>query len=186
VTVSIEGNLATVEFRAPFDLERYELFLRTKKLPESQITFDWQTDSYRLTTPARFAPLLGVGTHHHHGQGLPLAEHLFDYQAWAVKLALEAERFALWLDTGLGKTPVMLEWTRQVLQRTSGKVLIIARSASSASTLAKSRASTATLCRSSASTRAKHSRGGVPRRAKAWPSPTTRSSFPTCCPSSAI
>jgi hypothetical protein len=126
VTVSIEGNLATVEFRAPFDLERYELFLRTKKLPESQITFDWQTDSYRLTTPARFAPLLGVGTHHHHGQGLPHAEHLFDYQAWAVKLALEAERFALWLDTGLGKTPVMLEWCRQVLQRMSGKVLIIA------------------------------------------------------------
>jgi hypothetical protein len=185
VTVSIEGNLATVEFRAPFDLERYELFLRTKKLPESQITFDWQTDSYRLTTPARFAPLLGVGTHHHHGQGLPLAEHLFDYQAWAVKLALEAERFALWLDTGLGKTPVMLEWTRQVLQRMSGKVLIICADRPLPPAHCRSRA---LLRRRSADRAPRHAgstREVVPRRAKAWPSPTTRSSFPTCCPSSA-
>jgi hypothetical protein len=126
VTVRINGNLAEVDF-ASFDLAQYELFLRAKKLPESQISYDWEADSYRLTTPARFAPLLGIRPD---GRGrprkvLPIAEHLFDYQAWAVDLALQAERFALWLDTGLGKTAVLLEWTRHVLHRTSGKVLII-------------------------------------------------------------
>lgn len=126
MTVRIDGNLAVVEFAAPFDLDRFELFKKTKRLPESQITYDWQSDSYRLTTPARFAPLLDAGTAAPLVDALSLAPHLFDYQAWAVDLALQAERFALWLDTGLGKTAVLLEWTRQVLHRTSGRVLIIA------------------------------------------------------------
>jgi len=123
--VRIEGNLAVVDFTAPFDLARYETFLKAKKLPESQIAYDWQTDVYRLTTPARFAPLLGTGQQRTDTQGLPMAPHLFDYQAWAVEIALEAERFALWLDTGLGKTPVFLEWARHIVHRTDGKVLII-------------------------------------------------------------
>lgn len=124
MTVAIVGNLAVVDFER-FDLAGYETFLRTKRLPESQIAYDWQADTYRLTTPARFAPLLNAGAALAYTQGLPLTPHLFDYQAWSVKLALEAERFALWLDTGLGKTAVLLEWTRQVLHKTSGKVLIV-------------------------------------------------------------
>lgn len=123
--VTINGGLAQIDFTAPFDVDRYRLFLKAKKLPESQVTYDWQSDTYRLTTPARFAPLLGAGQNRVDTQGLPLADHLFDYQAWAVKLALDAERFALWLDTGLGKTAVLLEWTRHVVDRTGGKVLII-------------------------------------------------------------
>lgn len=125
MSVAIEGNLAVVKFRAPFSQAGYDLFKLTKRLPESQVDYDWQSDTYRLTTPARFAPMLGAGAHIELAQGLPLADHLFDYQRWAVKLALEAERFALWLDTGLGKTAVLLEWIRQVQHKTSGKVLII-------------------------------------------------------------
>lgn len=125
MTVRIDGQLAVVDFDGPFDLDRYRLFLKAKGLPESQIAYDWQADRYTLTTPARFAPLLGVGAPLALTQGLPLAPHLFDYQAWAVKLALDAQRFALWLDTGLGKTAVLLEWSRQVLHSTSGKLLII-------------------------------------------------------------
>lgn len=123
--VRIENNLAVVDFCAPFSTERYQTFIKAKRLPESQITYDWQSDIYTLTTPARFASMLGAGHQRSDTQGLPLASHLFDYQAWAVKLALEAERFALWLDTGLGKTAVLLEWTRHVVHRTDGKVLIV-------------------------------------------------------------
>src|SRR5438132_1764893 len=123
--VRIDGQLAAVDFAAPFDLERYQLFLRAKQLPESQLAYDWRADCYTLTTPARFAPLLGVGNVCPDTQGLPLAPHLFDFQAWAVGLALEAERFALWADTGLGKTACLLEWKRQIVHKTSGRVLIV-------------------------------------------------------------
>lgn len=125
MTVRITGNLAEVEFAAPFDLDRYALFLRCKKLPESQLAYDWRSDTYRLTTPARFAALLGAAEASTTAGELPLARHLFDYQAWAVRLALKAERFACWADTGLGKTSILLEWTRQVEHKTSGRVLIV-------------------------------------------------------------
>lgn len=47
---------------------------------------------------------------------------LFDFQQNCVRAALEHGRFALFLDTGLGKTICQLEWCRQL----SGKSLILA------------------------------------------------------------
>lgn len=125
--VRIAGDLAVIEFDR-FDLPAYDLFLRVKALPESRVSYDWRADQYTVTTPARFAPRLGVS------EGVPerladawTATHLFDYQAWALVMALEAKRYALWLDTGLGKTAVYLEWARKVRVRTGGgKVLILA------------------------------------------------------------
>lgn len=107
------------------DLGAYDLFLRTKSLPEQEISYDWESDSYTVSTPARFAPMLGVELTAGNRDRLPLAGHLFDYQAWAVEMALEAKRFALWFDTGLGKTASFLEFGRQVCHMTSGKVLIL-------------------------------------------------------------
>lgn len=123
--IAIDGALARVTF-GRFDLDLYPLFLKCKQLPESQIEYDWKTDRYTITTPARFAPMLGVQNVKVEGAGLPLAKHLFDYQAFAVEQALAAKRYALWLDTGLGKTAVYLEWVRQVLAKTRGRVLILA------------------------------------------------------------
>ncbi len=57
---------------------------------------------------------------------LPIAEYLFDYQQWIVKQALARQRFAVFADCGLGKTPIQLEWARQVRARTNGRVLIVA------------------------------------------------------------
>jgi hypothetical protein len=54
------------------------------------------------------------------------AAHLFDYQAWIVKRAVERERFAIFADTGLGKTAMQLEWARLVTERHGGRTLIIA------------------------------------------------------------
>lgn len=123
IAPTIDGNLARVEFDA-FDLDAYRLFLRAKKLPEKRVAYDWQTDTYTLTTPARLAHLLGVDTSGLRRDRLPLAGHLFDYQAWAVQMALDAKRFALWLDTGLGKMACGLEWARHVLHLTGARVLI--------------------------------------------------------------
>lgn len=122
--VTIDGQLAVVRFDR-FDLAAYETFLACKKLPESQVRYDWKTDSYRLTTPARFAERIGAETVVAARERTALAPHLFDYQAWIVNLALDAKRFAIWADTGLGKTPMLLEWARQVAGATDGRVLIL-------------------------------------------------------------
>lgn len=101
--VEIAGDRARVTFAAPFDLASYALFLRCKRLPESELGYEWRTDTYTLTTPARY-----VGTLTGEGQAEPeaaidLAPHLFDYQAAIVRRALAARRYAVWADTGLGK-----------------------------------------------------------------------------------
>lgn len=123
--VAIDGHSLTITFDR-FDLEHYPLFIRAKTLPESTVAYDWETDRYTVTTAARFAELLGVPAPTPNHARLPLADHLFDYQAWAVELALEAKRFALWADTGLGKTSMYLEWARQVRTMTGRPVLILA------------------------------------------------------------
>lgn len=124
--VRIAGDLAEITFDR-FDLPAYELFLRIKQLPESRVAFDWRADAYTVTTPARFAARLGVVPEAAVRRGSPeLSAHLFDYQRWAVGRALEAKRFALWLDTGLGKTACYLEWARQVQETTNARVLILA------------------------------------------------------------
>lgn len=124
-TIAIEGNAALVRFDR-FGLDDYELFLRAKKLPEHRCTYDWATDTYTVATAARFAHLLGVLGEVAPVERPDLAPHLFDYQRFACERALAARRFALWLDTGLGKTACGLEWTRQACAATGGRVLWLA------------------------------------------------------------
>lgn len=59
---------------------------------------------------------------------LPLPPHpaLFDYQEWCVERAFDRQRFAIFADTGLGKTLMQLEWARQVTALTRGRTLIVA------------------------------------------------------------
>lgn len=51
---------------------------------------------------------------------------LFDWQKAIVKLALKKGKFALFLDTGLGKTLCQLVWSDRVCKHTGGNVLILA------------------------------------------------------------
>lgn len=123
--ITVEDSLAVVRFDQ-FSLAAYRFFLECKKLPESQVTYDWRADRYTLTTPARFADRLGVTAPVETRATLPCPEHPFDYQRWIIfDLALPAKRFAAWIDTGLGKMIVILEWCRQVLHLTGSKVLIM-------------------------------------------------------------
>lgn len=51
---------------------------------------------------------------------------LFDFQKFTVKRALKAGKYAIFANTGQGKTPMQLEIAKQVNQRTGYKVLILA------------------------------------------------------------
>ena len=52
-----------------------------------------------------------------------ISEHLFDYQQWIVNRP-DRERFALFADTGLGKTAMQPDWAVNVHRVTGGRVLI--------------------------------------------------------------
>jgi hypothetical protein len=122
--VRVDGTRARVVFDR-FDQPAYELFLRAKTLPESDIAYDEAAGVYTLSTDARFASLLDASLEPVVREEAPLAEHLFDYQAFIVGQALAARRYAIWADTGLGKTAMFLEWARQVRDRTGRRVLIL-------------------------------------------------------------
>lgn len=51
--------------------------------------------------------------------------HLFDYQADCVRFGLRQGRAAMFLDTGLGKTRIQLEWARQAAEASNGRALIL-------------------------------------------------------------
>lgn len=54
-----------------------------------------------------------------------LREHLFAFQHHAVSHALRAGCAGTFLDTGLGKTEVQLEWCQHALEATNGRALIL-------------------------------------------------------------
>jgi DNA modification methylase len=64
-----------------------------------------------------------------------LNENLFPFQAYIVKRALKAGRFAIFADCGLGKTLMQLEWAHQVSEHTQLPVLILAPLAVSGQTI---------------------------------------------------
>lgn len=55
-----------------------------------------------------------------------LNSHLFDFQKFIVLRALKAGKYAIFADTGLGKTIMQLEWAHQVVEYTERPVLILA------------------------------------------------------------
>ena len=55
-----------------------------------------------------------------------LNNHLFDFQKFIVLRALKAGKYAIFADTGLGKTIMQLEWADKVVEQTGRSVLILA------------------------------------------------------------
>ena len=55
-----------------------------------------------------------------------LNDSLFDFQRFIVKRALNAGKYAIFADCGLGKTLMQIEWAQQVSQHTGKPVLILA------------------------------------------------------------
>lgn len=108
-----------------FDIESYKLFLKIKAIPEFHLEFDRPTEAYTIRAPKRFAGMLGVKPPVQAVGELKLSDFLYDDQRAITKLALDAKRFAVWSDCGLGKTVISLEFARHVIHRTGGRVLIV-------------------------------------------------------------
>ena len=64
-----------------------------------------------------------------------LNQNLFDFQEFIVKRALKAGKYAVFADTGLGKTIMQLSWANQVTLHTNKPVLILAPLAVSGQTI---------------------------------------------------
>lgn len=68
-----------------------------------------------------------VKSHKHSGfDAGKLNKNLFPFQEFIVRKALQAGRYAIFADTGLGKTLIQLSWADQVLKKTGMPVLILA------------------------------------------------------------
>ena len=65
----------------------------------------------------------------------PINPMLFPFQSDIVRWALQRGRAAVFADCGLGKTPMQLEWARQIAEHSGGDVLILAPLAVSAQTV---------------------------------------------------
>lgn len=64
-----------------------------------------------------------------------MPDFLFDFQKHAATWAIEKGRGALFLDCGMGKTPIQLVWSENVVRKTNKPVLILAPLAVSAQTV---------------------------------------------------
>lgn len=64
-----------------------------------------------------------------------LNSHLFPFQKFVVKRALKAGKYAIFADTGMGKSLMQLEWAHQVSNHTCKPVLILAPLAVSEQTI---------------------------------------------------
>lgn len=56
----------------------------------------------------------------------PSNKYLFDFQRYIVKTALKAGRYAIFADTGLGKTLMQLSWANEVCKHENKPVLLLA------------------------------------------------------------
>jgi DNA modification methylase len=74
---------------------------------------DFLTTKLKKVKPSGFTP-----------DSLP--EYLFDYQSFIVRMALIKGKFAIFANTGLGKTAMQLAWADAVFQYTKRPVLIVA------------------------------------------------------------
>ena len=55
-----------------------------------------------------------------------LNNKLFDFQKFTVKKALKAGKYAIFADTGMGKTAMQLEIANQIVKRENKPILILA------------------------------------------------------------
>lgn len=121
--VQIQSDRLVARFD-DFGPDSYRTFLQLKALPEFSIDFDEETFTHTITAPSRFASMLGLQAPQRPSAELPFPNYLFDDQVHIVKTALDAKRYAVWSDCGMGKTYIEAEFARQVAHRTGGRVLI--------------------------------------------------------------
>jgi len=116
--VSTHGDIAKILLGNQYNIDNYKDFMFLKQyLP----TYDFGYDDEEpfLTTDK-----INLNIHDFDADFSSLSAHLFDYQKYFVKVSLLKKKFALFLDTGLGKTSIELEIAAQ-LARNGLKSLIV-------------------------------------------------------------
>jgi len=109
--VETAGTIATVH------LDEYADLLKVRALPDYRFI-----GAQTIECDAADLAMIGLDVGRKPDEVHP-APHLFDYQAWIVRRAVERERFAIFADTGLGKTAMQLEWARLATERHGGRCL---------------------------------------------------------------
>jgi hypothetical protein len=100
-------------------VESYRLFLKVKTLPS------WRVQGRTLEFPDEYADLVGLTPPKASGDYRPHGE-LFDYQRDVSALAIRRRKFAAFIECGLGKTMIALEFARHALQELpKGKCALI-------------------------------------------------------------
>lgn len=122
--VTFHGDRLACHFDR-FDQAAYVRFLEMKRLPEYELQFHPETESYTITAPKRFATMLGERFPDAAAGDLPFAPFLREHQVAITRMALEAKRFACWAWIGKGKTLVQLEFARHAIHRTGGRALLV-------------------------------------------------------------
>lgn len=108
------------EIKIPIDtgsIDGYNLFIKCKRLPRYKvegnlIITDEKSYNYVFEGKENFSVP-------HKKNGIE-----FDYQSYVIQKALERERFAPFLDCGLGKTIIELVWLHSVVDYIGGKGII--------------------------------------------------------------
>lgn len=90
----------------PTSVEDYETFLRVKSLPK--FSFTGRTVEF----PDEYAAQLGLVKPCEIPSDYKPMRGMFDYQRDIAKLAIEKRKFAVFADCGLGKTMILLEFSR--------------------------------------------------------------------------
>lgn len=99
-----------------YNLKNYELFIKCKQLPKYNIignTVITDELSYNYVFKNREIKNIKINKKDYH----------FDYQTYVINKALQNRNFAAFLDCGLGKTIIQLEWCKKLSQY--GKVLLL-------------------------------------------------------------
>lgn len=115
VKVSIDGRTARL------DIEDYSDLLTVRSLPAYH--FDGPES---VMTERQHLESVGLADPEKQKRRAEYAGYLFDYQRWVIDRALERRKFAAWLDCGLGKTAIQLEWARLAQTEHGGRTLIVA------------------------------------------------------------
>lgn len=101
--IETTGEKIEIKFSEFQSAASYELFKKVKALPESSLVYDYETDVYTVSTHARYSNILGISEKKAAAPNLAFSEFLFEHQQEITRLAINAKRFAVWADCGLGK-----------------------------------------------------------------------------------
>lgn len=100
-------------------LHDYQLFLSVRKCPVYQFC------GTAADVPDEYAKTLGKKTKATRKSAYKPLPSLFDYQRDIAALAIQKRKYAIFADCGLGKTLMLLEFARQCVESTNGRVLIV-------------------------------------------------------------